>query len=189
MRNCPSCNSDLIATTLPHGGAIHTCRECGWGSDRLRDRKLQAGIDTAPDRSIPIRTILKLPIFWALSALVVFGPWIAIVYGIPALAEQQGWTYIEATPQSLAADLNPVYWYVMAAYLALASLVKGAIQFDNLGLFGTMIDNPFSFEDDWNRSMLTLGLLLLPGKLVVFTVAGTFKVFQKLLTGRVSHAS
>ena len=44
---------------------------------------------------------------------------------------------------------------------------------NNMGLWGTYIDNPFSWEDDWNRGMQTLAVILLPGKAAGAAVGAT----------------
>jgi hypothetical protein len=62
----------------------------------------------------------------------------------------------------------------MSVYVVIAGLVTPEYDPDNLGLFGSRhIDNPFSMEDDRNRTMRTLATLLLPGKCVWFAGAGT----------------
>ena len=121
----------------------------------------------------------RLGLLWPIALLVVFGPYLAIVHGIPWLVQSQGWEFIAATSESLAASLNPGYWIVMAIYVVIAGLVTPEYDPENLGLFGSRhIDNPFSMQDDQNRAMRKLSLLLLPGKCVWFAGVGTLQAFR-----------
>src|SRR5262245_30819608 len=52
------------------------------------------------------------------------------------------------------------------SYLLLAWLIRPAPDTSNLGWFGGLVDDPFRVTDDWNRLLLWLGLLLLPGRVV-----------------------
>lgn len=36
----------------------------------------------------------------------------------------------------------------------------------NLGWLGGLVDDPFRWSDDWNRSMIFLKILLMPGRFV-----------------------
>ena len=46
---------------------------------------------------------------------------------------------------------------------------------NELGLFGSMIDNPFSYTDDINRAKLWLKIVMLPGNLLAIPFATIFK--------------
>lgn len=51
-------------------------------------------------------------------------------------------------------------------YLGIAYVFKPEPDRSNLGWFGGCIDNPFRISDDFNRSLMFLSVLLLPGRLV-----------------------
>lgn len=139
------------------------------------------------DSDNPLMGALKMLLYWALSIAVVIGPYFAILYGVPALFEEAlgnlGSTG-EGAVERLRLGLNTHYWWVMLVYLIAAGLITPRWDPDNLGLFGSpWIDNPFSFEDDYNRTMRNVALFLFPGKLVWFTVECTgrmiLSVFRK----------
>jgi hypothetical protein len=51
-------------------------------------------------------------------------------------------------------------------YLVIAYFVRPKPDYDNLGYFGGLINKPFDYTDDWNRFLLNLKILLLPGVIV-----------------------
>jgi len=53
---------------------------------------------------------------------------------------------------------------VLGVYLLLAHFVHPEADTSNLGWMAGMMDDPFRWSDDWNRSLLGLNLLLLPGR-------------------------
>lgn len=165
-------------------GVIHICEKCGWGRDPDAVRRTADGLSGNHGRHISTATWVKLPIFWALSLLICLGPYVAVVYGLPWLAGQGEISWSGLNSADLQAKINPTYWIVLALYLAFASLVSGGVDFSNLGLGGTMIDNPFSLEDDYNRVALNLAVIAIPGKIVLLAVIGTFRVFTLMLRGQ-----
>ena len=48
-------------------------------------------------------------------------------------------------------------------YCLLGYLIRPEPDTDDMGLFGGMIDNPFSYSDDHNRFLMFLKLVLMPG--------------------------
>lgn len=55
---------------------------------------------------------------------------------------------------------------VTALYLLLGFLLRPRPDRSNMGWYGTHLDDPFRWSDDWNRSLAGLALLLLPGRFV-----------------------
>lgn len=51
-------------------------------------------------------------------------------------------------------------------YLLLALFVHPYADTSNLGWLGGLVDDPFRWSDDWNRSMIFLKILLMPGRFV-----------------------
>lgn len=184
--NCPKCNAEIQKEPQDDGGAVYRCPDCGWGSERLHGRAEDPRDVNRGTLVVSRSTWIKLPIFWLLSLLIVFGPLAAICLGLPLGAERAGWDFVDVTPEELAANLTPGYWIAMLVYVLVAGNVRMGVDTENLGLFGTWMDNPFSYEDDANRFMLRLAVVLYPGKIVWFTVAGTAKLMWLLLRGRSS---
>lgn len=65
----------------------------------------------------------------------------------------------------------------LLTYVGLAYLIEPSWDPENLGWWGGRIDNPFTWEDDWNRAMRNLAVALWPGKLMWRTVAHTVSLF------------
>ncbi|MBX2850482.1 MAG: hypothetical protein KTR15_01905 [Phycisphaeraceae bacterium] len=109
---------------------------------------------------------VKSLIGWAFalifSLVFLFGPHIAILVYV---AEPQTWMFT-------------TYWMCMATYLMAAYVIDVSPDTSNLGLGGTMINNPFSFEDDHNRAMLKIALFVWPGKVIWWTLGRTWRVIR-----------
>lgn len=67
----------------------------------------------------------------------------------------------------------------LSAYLMIAWLIRPRADTRNLGWAGGLIDDPFRMSDDWNRGLLTLSILLWPGRFVTDAIWDTLR----LLTG------
>lgn len=104
------------------------------------------------------KVLLGVLVGWVVSTALVVGPWIAIVVLVP---DAQPWVHL-------------TYWLCMAAYLLSALAFDPSPDMTELGIGGTLINNPFSFEDDVNRAMLKWALFLWPGKLVWWTLLRTW---------------
>lgn len=50
------------------------------------------------------------------------------------------------------------------AYVIVGTILRPKPRTDNMGMAGGLIDNPFQYSDDINRSLFGLSLLLLPGQ-------------------------
>jgi hypothetical protein len=122
-------------------------------------------------------TLGKLAFGWALSCAVIFGPYLVLRFGAPWIVEtylSQGQIDLTDAVYNFIVALNRHYWWVFALYIVLAGLITPSYDRENMGLFGTFVDNPFSFHDDYNRAMFTLMILLAPGKIVWVTAHTTF---------------
>jgi len=106
-------------------------------------------------------------LLWVLSVVVIVGPLIVLTYGVPYLAATRG-VVGATTPAEVWGWLHPYYWLGIAVYVVLAATVSPSYDAGNLWWGGIPgLNNPFSLQDDWNRTMRGLALALLPGKLVV----------------------
>lgn len=168
--DCPSCNRPIKPSDGTDGSLSFSCGHCGWGQDRVA----QAGDDT-PAELEPVNWG-RLGLYWFGALIIVIGPFIGL-----HVALSMGLTQMPALEEHIAMDrvyalLNVHYWWVMAVYVFLAALITPSVDRDNLGIGGTWIDNPFSYEDDFNRAMMTLAIVLLPGKVVWIALRNTFYV-------------
>ena len=65
---------------------------------------------------------------------------------------------------------------ITVGYLLVASAVTIKPDMSNLGLFGGVMDNPLTISDDVNRFMLTVQMLLMPGRLAVWSLASAVRL-------------
>lgn len=125
-----------------------------------------------------METLGKLLFGWVLSAVIVVGPYLALRYGVPWLIETQfdigAGLDTEEAGYRFAMLVHRHYWWVFIVYMLIAGLVTPSYDREEMGLFGTFVDNPLSYQDDFNRTMFTLMLLLAPGKVVWVTLHTTF---------------
>jgi hypothetical protein len=154
--NCPSCGKPTQQDRAPDGSASIFCPQCGWGRD---DGSAQ---ETGDSDKPPIWAVGAM---WALAALVCFGPYVALRLGIPALLDIGPQAFDDATDR-LMAILNVHYWWVMAIYVFLCGVFSPTYDPDKVGLFGGLVDNPLSWEDDFERQKRAWAFFLLPGKSV-----------------------
>jgi hypothetical protein len=152
---CPMCNRPVKQDETPDGELRLWCPACGWGAG-------DAPAEEADDHTDQT-AVWKLLLLWAAGLTVVIGPYFALRYGLPSLFDIGLRGADEAYAKYLAA-LNGWYGIGMATYLAAAGLFTPTYDPDNVGFFGGMIDNPFSFQDDYERTKRTLLFVLLPGK-------------------------
>ena len=60
------------------------------------------------------------------------------------------------------------------AYVALGWLVRPKADMSNVGMFGGLVDQPFRYSDDMNRSLLFFQAVLFPGKFIGDAFADAF---------------
>ena len=168
--DCPSCNRPISPVEKPDGSLAFACGHCGWGQERLADTG-----DSAPAELEPVNWG-KLGAYWAGALIIVLGPWVALRVGLPLGLEQAPGLEEHIAMDRVYAFINLHYWWIMALYVFVASLITPRVDRDNLGVGGTWIDNPFSFDDDYNRAMLKLSIVLMPGKVVWIAIRNTFYV-------------
>lgn len=162
---CPACGRPVQQHKLPDGSIDFSCGSCGWGQ----------GPPPPEWQDEPARPSLgRLGLYWVLAVLVVLGPYLALRIGVPMLLDTGVQAFAEASDRFVGA-LNVHYWWVAAAYVFLSAAFSPTYDHDKLGWFGGYIDNPFSWQDDWERQKRTWAAILLPGKVVVAAITLTWK--------------
>lgn len=155
---CPSCNAAVTAEEVD-GGVVMYCRKCGWGKDRAYAARRE-GMPAKAGRARPPLALVLLGVVF--SVLLVIGPYAALLHYVPSVAP---WMHL-------------TYWLAMTAYLFFSATVNPSYDTSNMGWFGGMMDNPFTWEDNANRWGLTLSIAFLPGKAVAWSVAGLVAQFR-----------
>jgi len=70
---------------------------------------------------------------------------------------------------------------LLIIYLVIAYNVDPKPRMDKLGLLGGLVDHPFKYTDDINRTMLFFKIILFPGKIIGTSIIGVIKGFLKYL--------
>ncbi|WP_432798196.1 hypothetical protein [Poriferisphaera sp. WC338] len=156
---CPNCNAPVQRTQTSDGDIQLACPRCGWGQNRTIKPANEDQPHTKPNLIFYLLGLI-------LSPIIVIGPYIAALIYLPQLFPND----------TLPVWIHITYWLVIAIYLAAAYTEDPHFSTD---LSDWAWDNPFSFEDDVNRASSYIALLLLPGKLVVWTLASTFSLIFK----------
>jgi hypothetical protein len=160
--DCPACNKPVTQSPAPGGGVTFFCTHCGWG-----------GI---PSSVTPTKSerpaIWKVLLLWIVAIVIVVGPYLALMFGIPELMDVGPAAFDEAADRILAL-VRFNYWWVLAIYLFISVVFTPTYDSDRVGFFGGFIDNPFSFEDDWERQKRAWLFMLLPGKTVWVAIVMT----------------
>ena len=184
--DCPRCNQllkriDRRVPGRPDPKRIFYCEHCGWGKEQLEQKETAHAPDLGPEPDSAPATWLKLGGLWALSAAMVIVPYVLIIQ-IPSLfssAYPELFDAREATARMVEA-LNPTYWVIAAMYTGICALLQPpSVDWNDMGWFGGLVNNPFSFSDDVNRQKLWLLLLMLPGKIIVVTLTATYRLIRQ----------
>lgn len=74
---------------------------------------------------------------------------------------------------------------VLAVYLSLGYLLKISPNTEKMGLFGTILDHPFKYTDDQNRTLLYLKFFFAPGRFITTSIADLLKLcIRKAKSGK-----
>ncbi len=166
---CPVCNAKTRTQSRSDGTEGPVCTECGWGTEAPAAAE-------SPESSRGIGFYLRYGLMWILTVLVVAGPYFGIRYLLVEMGE------FVATEDALA-KLNFHYGWILLGYLAVCWSVTPEYDRNNLGIFGghpnSRYNPAWTPEQHANRFMRTLSGLLMPGKIVVATVATTWRLLRK----------
>jgi hypothetical protein len=152
---CPVCNRPVSQSPAPDGGVNIFCRRCGWGAMPGNTARAEP----------PRPPIWQVALFWALALAIVIGPYFGLIYGIPALLDV-GVLSVDEGVDRIVDLVRYNYWWVFGIYLVICVVFTPTYDPDQTGFLGGVIDNPFSFHDDWERQKRTFLFLMLPGKTV-----------------------
>lgn len=174
---CPKCAADAI-THHPRSGPVqYYCESCGWGMDRVfDDAEASAGVSSG--------TYLKLGLFWLMTLIILIGPFFGLLWAADqTLVDLPGG--LSGLDERFVDGLYRHYWWVMLVYLAVCWTFTPSFDRENMGIFGAGYHgNPaVTREHHANRLLYSLHTWLVPGKIVLATVAATWQ----LLRGRRRH--
>lgn len=72
-----------------------------------------------------------------------------------------------------------LYIVGIVAYSIAGYFVLPKPDYSNVGWLGGLIDNPFRVSDDFNRMLIFITVLLLPGRLISTTVVSWIELLKK----------
>ncbi|MGM0452789.1 MAG: hypothetical protein ACQERN_06470 [Thermodesulfobacteriota bacterium] len=187
--NCPRCNHPLSKRQDPAAGAPNArpaiyCENCGWTKQRPANTKGAPAPAAAAAVNLTAMTWLKLIGLWGLSAALVIAPYVLLTK-TPLLFSSLDPAIFNAETASarMAEALTPLYWIIVMVYVLIcATFNRPEVDFHNMGWFGGLVDNPFSFSDDINRTKFKVMLLMIPGKIIVTTLAATYRLIRAVMT-------
>lgn len=67
---------------------------------------------------------------------------------------------------------------VLTIYCLLGYFIMPKPDYSNMGWAGGLIDNPFRFSDDLNRSLMGLQIVLYPGRFIAVTFVQTISLMR-----------
>ena len=114
----------------------------------------------------------SLLLLWILSTLVAAGPYFALRNGVAWMSDV-GLESVALAEGRFQELLNEYYAWVLAVYVCVGGLLSPQWDSEDTGFLGGLLDNPFSWSDDHNRTLRKIALVLLPGKTVWVTVVET----------------
>jgi Zn-finger nucleic acid-binding protein len=112
-------------------------------------------------RNMSRASLIFLTVKWMLSLIFLFGPAVAIAFVVPEVLGLRFWA---------------IYAAVWLVVLLIAKHVEFCPDTEDLGWFGGWMDDPFSWSDDWNRTLLWWRFVFTIPKFVVKTFEDTLDV-------------
>ncbi|MBN8823467.1 MULTISPECIES: hypothetical protein [unclassified Spirosoma] len=64
----------------------------------------------------------------------------------------------------------------LTIYVLISHVVTATPDYTNVGWFGGLIDNPFRISDDYNRWLIYIQVILLPGKLMAYSLIMSWSI-------------
>jgi amino acid transporter len=103
--------------------------------------------------------------------------WVVVVIGLVLTGMGLYWVFYNTRIQGAKPILIKLCCF--ALYVLISHSVTATPDHTNMGWLG-VIDNPFRISDDFNRWLLFIQIILLPGKLVAYSLAISWLLGQHL---------
>lgn len=109
----------------------------------------------------------NLLVLWIVALILVVGPWLGANFWVD-----------ELIPAASLDKFNAWYWPVVAIYLLVCyAWHPGFIGSGKMGIMGMRFDDPTTYEDDVNRQIEGILIVMIPGKTVGYAIYSTWKLF------------
>lgn len=89
------------------------------------------------------------------------------------------WIFRTLPDGGVTAGIRRFCWF--AVYVVASYFVNAKPETSNVGWAGGLINNPFRISDDFNRMLLILQILLLPGKLMAYSLIISWLLARRFL--------
>lgn len=104
--------------------------------------------------------------------------WLAVVIGWLVLGVAFYWVFQDLFHEETKSIL--VKLGNLALYILTGHFVTAKPNYTNVGWLGGVIDNPFRISDDYNRWLVFIEVILLPGKLMAYSLIMSWLLVRHL---------
>ncbi|QQE10241.1 hypothetical protein JD969_12080 [Planctomycetota bacterium] len=156
---CPKCNHQVHEVHHPkkYETKAFYCPDCGWGKDKAAD--LSKGIVQEEQHHMNTQYII-LPSYIRIGLSLIAS---TVLLAIPYILFVTLWPF----GASLPIPFHIAYWLLAIIYLA-ASYFEDPRIYEDWDVWA--FDNPFKINDETNQTSTILTILLIPGKLLVWSI-------------------
>ncbi|GAB4009599.1 hypothetical protein GCM10028808_18750 [Spirosoma migulaei] len=95
--------------------------------------------------------------------------WLSIIIGLLLLGIGLYWVFYNLFYVGARLVLFKLCFLVL--YVLISHSVTATPDYTNVGWLGGLVDNPFRISDDYNRWLVFIQVILLPGKLIAYSLA------------------
>lgn len=166
---CPSCNRRLVGELREDHTYDFRCASCGWGKQTLESTEIVEDIQQIKWRVWP---------YWGLTLIFAMaGYWLLNGYAVAAF----DFAFPDSTAREFFGEATPLLIYgtiTLPTYLAMSWMFQPTFEVDDGKWFGWPLNNPFTWDDDYNFMKMVLAIFLWPGKFMIFTVQFTRAVLR-----------
>ncbi|QMW01140.1 hypothetical protein [Spirosoma foliorum] len=104
--------------------------------------------------------------------------WLTIAIGLILVGISLYWVFYNL----LYAGAKPVLIKLccLALYVLISQSLTVTPDYSNIGWLGGLVDNPFRISDDYNRWLIYIQAILVPGKLIAYSLVMSWLIGQYL---------
>ena len=104
--------------------------------------------------------------------------WLAVVIGLLLFGVGLYWVFYNVF--DVEAKSTILRLCNLALYILTGHFVTAKPNYTNVGWLGGVMDNPFRISDDYNRWLVFIEVILLPGKLIAYSLVMSWLLGQHL---------
>ncbi|MPR37305.1 hypothetical protein GBK04_29250 [Cytophagaceae bacterium SJW1-29] len=104
--------------------------------------------------------------------------WLAVVVGLILFGVGLFWAFQDLSHRAALPIISRLCY--LALYILIGHLITAKPNYTNVGWVGGLIDNPFRISDDYNRWLVFIKAILLPGKLIAYSLIMSWHLSKHL---------